>query len=154
MLASAHWVWNQRFFSHTAVRGFGKTIGGALLREVTHDLAAAAAASPGGPPLAVYSGHDYTILALLAALRLPSHPSGCIGFGAFMTFELWRDDSAAGGGDRGGGNDHSGLSVTVRLCANPFPHAASGKPTELVAALEPVVEDVSLSSLLAMVDKY
>jgi hypothetical protein len=151
MLASARWVWDQRFFSHRAVRGFGKTIGGALLREVVHDLAAAADARGGGPPLAVFSGHDYTILALLAALRLPSHPSGCIGFGSFMIFELWRDDSGAAGS---GGGGSGRLSVTVRLCTNPFPHASSGKPTELVAVLEPVVEDVALSGLLSMVEKY
>ena len=44
---------------------FGKEIGGDLLAEIQQDVVQALEGT--GPQLAAYMGHDYTILALLAA---------------------------------------------------------------------------------------
>ena len=46
-----------------------------------------------GGPLTVFSGHDYSILTLLAALGLSEYPEPALGFGAYVVVELRRNGS-------------------------------------------------------------
>ena len=57
-------------------RGF---VGGWLRRKLFDE---------GGGPLKVFSGHDYSILSLLAALGLSDYPEPALGFGAYVVVEL------------------------------------------------------------------
>jgi len=153
---AARWVWEQRFLTSTLTRPFGGVLGGAIVAEALADLTAAAlaAGSSGGgggggggtPTLAIYSAHDYTLLAILAALRCARHPEECIGFGAFITMELWRPAGALG---------TSGAYVNIKMCADPFASAAEGNPTSLsTAGMHTVCDGVALGALNDMARKW
>ena len=155
MLSAAAWVWEQRFFRHSAVRNLGRRIGGALLQELLADCAT------GDVPFSAYSAHDYTLLALLAALKVPKHPSLCVGFGSFMLFETYEAMVPRAPPPRSSGPassfTHRNATVTIRMCAEPFPmaRAKAGYPSDLdVTGLETVAEDVSLDSLLHLVRSW
>ena len=53
--------------------------------------------------MVVFSGHDYSILSLLAALGLSEYPEPALGFGAYVVVEL-----------------HQSGSVDVKLNPAPF----------------------------------
>jgi len=79
----AHWIWERRF----AKSGYGGLIGGRLLAEV---LANATHAEE--HKLAIYAGHDYSILSILAALGAPGRYVGPpLSFGAFINFDIFLD---------------------------------------------------------------
>ena len=147
--STARWVWEQRFLASTLTRPFGGVLGGAIVAEALVDLGAAAAVDrvvPGVPTLSVYSAHDYTLLSILAALRVAHHPAACIEFGAFIAFELWRPI-----GEKG----TTGASVTIRMCADPFSSAREGLPTALsTAGMHTVCEGVAFSALTNMAQKW
>lgn len=167
MRKAARWVWEQRFLASPLTKPFGPTIGGALVREMLEDLAAATTAlgaardGRGGdrsvPRLALYSAHDYSLLSMLAALKVSAHPDKCVGFGSFIVLEAWRDAGAAGatGAAASGRGRFPGVSVTARMCTEPFPYAREGRPAELCAADTAVLfEGVSLESLLEMAQRW
>lgn len=175
MRATARWVWEQRFLASPFTKAFGPAIGGALVAEMLGDLAAAASVGGGGlagssgsgggcggggaPLLSLYSAHDYSLLSMLAALKVARHPDRCVGFGAFIVLEAWRD---GGGGSSGAPgvvphaaagprSRHPGVSVTARICVEPFPCARDGRPSELHPEDCAVLfEGVSLDSLLEL----
>ena len=111
------------------------------------------------PRLSLYSAHDYSLLSMLAALKVDTHPPRCVGFGAFIVFEAWRE---VGGVNEAGGvaaaaaaarprSRHPGVSVTARICVEPFPAARDGRPSELHPEDSAVLfEGVALDSLLEL----
>ena len=65
----------------------------------------------------MYVGHDYTILAWLAALGVKEHPPEIMGFGAFAIMEYWR-------------HRETGI-VTQRLMLQALPFPDSTTPTTM-----------------------
>ena len=84
----------------------------------------------GGGPLTVFSGHDYSILSLLAALGLSDYPEPALGFGAYVVVELRRDGS-----------------LDVKLNPAPFRDASNRVCTSVdTSRVRPVVvDDVDLA---------
>lgn len=75
----ALWVWEQRFL-HC---GFNCEMGG----RMSVDLVESALNSDFS--LNIFSGHDYTLLSVLAALNLVDKFEHASGFGAYMLLEVW-----------------------------------------------------------------
>ena len=111
-------TWAARFLNVGEHRGF---VGGHLKRKLFDS---------GGGPLKVFSGHDYSILSLLAAFGLSDYPEPALGFGAYVVVELRRDGS-----------------LDVRLNPAPFRDAKNRVCTSVDASrVRPVVvEDVDLA---------
>ena len=149
MRRAAAWVWEQRFFSHAATRNMGPRIGGALLSEILADASA-------GVPVSVYSAHDYTLLALLAALKAPFYDAP--GFGSFLLVETYETPRLPGDAAASSSSSpHRNKSVTVRLCSEPFPleKAKGGERAALsTEGMVTVAADVALDSLLYLVSKW
>ena len=103
----ARWIWERRFLRS----GFGEFIGGAL-----RDKAVAPRAG-----LKFFSGHDYSILSMLAALGVRDYDA-VLGFGAYVAVEHYDDGTTA-----------------ILLHAAPFRAAGGG-----------VAADVDVSSLAAV----
>ena len=83
----ALWSFDQRFINRATVGDrFGVAIGGALLNEMEQDFLV----NGGKGGASVYVGHDYTILALMAALGVVEHPKEIMGFGGFGLMEYRR----------------------------------------------------------------
>ena len=99
-------------------RGF---VGGHLKRKLFDS---------GGGPLKVFSGHDYSILSLLAAFGLSDYPEPALGFGAYVVVELRQDGS-----------------LDVRLNPAPFRDAKNRVCASVdTSRVRPVVvEDVDLA---------
>lgn len=155
----ARWVWQHRFFAPQSRR-----LGSYLLAHIVSSLsagstppvgstglgAASAVASYSRCRINLYSAHDYTILTLLSALRVPAYPDMGIGFGAFLVFELRRRDTPTG----------SQLTVDVFLNPEPFPWAHADGTTSSFAVSRPttfcnrhchsVITDLPLESLQYM----
>ena len=72
----------------------------------------------------IFSGHDYTILALLATLRFPAYSFPVLGFGAYLLVECYRSPRPS---ETGAPVD--ALVVDIRLNPHPFAGAADGDPT-------------------------
>ena len=109
-----------RFFGSMGKR-FGKEIGGDLLAEIQQDVVQALEGT--GPQLAAYMGHDYTILALLAALGYERHPPEITGFGAFVVLQWWRLKK----GDLDSDPKEEKLLLKVMLYSDPFPDSFTHK---------------------------
>ena len=117
----ARCVWNERFFTE----GQGARMAGPLLRQVGEDLAAAAAAggapgvsaAGGGQRLVLYSAHDYTLLSLMAAMRVAQYPDTLLGFGASLALEVIQGVP--------------GPTVRAVLSPDPFPYGSAGRPALL-----------------------
>mmetsp|Transcript_12308 Transcript_12308/g.11137 ORF Transcript_12308/g.11137 Transcript_12308/m.11137 type:complete len:505 (-) Transcript_12308:145-1659(-) len=75
----ACWVLGQRFISSN----YKVEMGGIMCSEVLQ------AALTGNYKLCIYSGHDYTILALLSVMGLISKLDVPLGFGCYIIFEVW-----------------------------------------------------------------
>jgi hypothetical protein len=95
----ARWSFDQRFINRSTMgEKWGMTIGGDLLREIEGDFETSNAnpnammkkGGNAGHNVSVYVGHDYTILALMAALGIQKHPPDIMGFGAFAIMEYRR----------------------------------------------------------------
>ena len=99
-------------------RGF---VGGHLKRKLFDS---------GGGPLKVFSGHDYSILSVLAAFGLSEYAEPALGFGAYVVVEL-----------------HLSGSVAVKLNPAPFRdeknRVCASVDTSRVRPV--VVEDVDLA---------
>ena len=111
-------TWAARFLNVGEHRGF---VGGHLKRKLFDS---------GGGPLKVFSGHDYSILSLLAALGLSEYAEPALGFGAYVVVEL-----------------HLSGSVDVKLNPAPFRDAKNRVCTSVdTSRVRPVVvEDVDLA---------
>ena len=80
--ALALWVWEQRFL-HC---GFNCEMGG----RISVDLVECALNQE--HTLNIFSGHDYTLLSVFAALNLVEKFEKPTGFGAYLLFEVWERD--------------------------------------------------------------
>ena len=111
-------TWAARFLNVGEHRGF---VGGWLRRKLFMKE---------GGPLKVFSGHDYSILSLLAALGLSDYPEPALGFGAYVVVEL-----------------HQSGSVDVKLNPAPFRDATNRVCASVdTSRVRPVVvEDVDLA---------
>ena len=80
--------------------------------------------------MAVFSGHDYSILSVLAAFGLSEYAEPALGFGAYVVVELRRDGS-----------------LDVKLNPAPFRDASNRVCTSVdTSRVRPVVvEDVDLA---------
>jgi hypothetical protein len=134
-----HWGW-QRRFDHPSSRSFGLP----LLRDIIQRLAAVR--DGGKCRLIAHGAHDYTMLMLLAALRVKDFPKPGLSYGSHVIFVLRRH-----------GSDQWG--VEVLLNAHPFPFAIGicaypgvTRPTTLSDAhLHRIIPSVPLESLEYMV---
>ena len=70
--------------------------------------------------LLLLSGHDYSIVCLLAALRVPDYPAKTVGFGAHLVLESRR--SAEGN-----------VTVSCLLNCEPFTGSARGDGSSLTS---------------------
>ena len=104
-----------RFFGEMSEE-YGSAIGGDLLHELEQD--AERAQEDKSSRFGVYVGHDYTILALLAAMGLREHPPKITGFGAFAIVQFWKSMSPNGA-----------ITRKVMLYSEPFPDFRN--PTQL-----------------------
>jgi hypothetical protein len=126
--SAAWWVWDQRFFAPNAMTKWGNVLAASLLREILMDFRTQS------HHVSVYAAHDYTILSILAALRIRKGPPVCLGFCAFMLFECSEEDGQ--------------LLLCIKACFAPFPHARAGRPTEFtVSDMVTIVDDIPLVSL-------
>lgn len=182
LAAASGWVWQQRYFSFPGAAAAGRISGAGMLRDIVADclaLATGGAVDSGGSgssssggskaaPIVLKTGHDHTIYATLAALRVRHPPPRPLGFAAHIILELRRDAAvvaatataaaaaaaAAAAHKNGVGEPYRGLSLTARLCAEPFPHAATGHPTALdTSGTVLLFEELSLSSLVLLAEK-
>ncbi len=132
----ACFVWEQRFLAHTR----GGALGMPLLQQAVADLLSYQEGGVGRTWL--YTGHDYSLLVLLAALRQRQYPEQALDFGAFIELQLIRQRSS--------GN----ISVRGVLCAAPFPYASHGAASALQPAERtPVLPAVPLEALQYMLQK-
>jgi len=126
----ACYVWEQRFLANKR----GAALGMPLLKQAAEDLLAAQGSKR---KTWLYSGHDYTILVLLAALRQRKYPPRALDFGAFVQLQLVRFE----------GRD----SLRGGLCPAPFPFAAEGSALTLSAHCpESLFEDLPLEGFTHM----
>lgn len=77
----ACWVWDRRFLK--TLPDLSKDLGGRLAIDIYEQTAAP------GRKVSVFSGHDYTLMSVMAALGLSDSLSTSMGFGSFLLFELW-----------------------------------------------------------------
>merc|ERR1712137_40183 len=105
------WCWDFRFFNHA---DFKQTLGAKLLKEIMEDMQNLHNSSL----FSLYSGHDYTILILLASMGISNYPT-LLSFGAYLLFEVY---------DRVNEDGTTQRVFTVAL--NPEPFEISQKPTE------------------------
>jgi hypothetical protein len=75
----ARWCWDQRFFQLPEARRLGVP----LLEAIKADLFGA---ERHAPQLVLHSAHDYTIMALLAALGVEAYPPETLGFASYLVF--------------------------------------------------------------------
>ena len=108
---------------------FGTVIGGDLLEEIEEDLSQAVDGN--GPPFAAYLGHDYTILALLAAIGQRKHPPEITGFGAFAIVQYWRHNRGVPGEEN--------VCMKVLLYSEPFPDVNSHLSEDVIDVGEPYI---------------
>lgn len=73
----ARWCWDQRFFQLPEAR----RLGAPLLELIEADLFGA---ERHAPQLVLHSAHDYTIMALLAALGVEAYPPETLGFASYL----------------------------------------------------------------------
>lgn len=157
----SRWVWEARFFSKQAA-GLGRPLLGRVFGWLG-DAAAASSVAAAGPAgagsaggagalpnaarITTVSAHDYTLLSLLAALRVGSYPSRVVAFCAFLLFELRRWKPLAGSGET-----ETRWTIDVYLNTEPFPFARGpeGGPkaaTQLSTAhMERIISDLPLES--------
>ncbi|KAL6062401.1 2-phosphoxylose phosphatase 1 [Balamuthia mandrillaris] len=110
----SHWAWNQRFFSE--YQRWGPLIGGKLLQELVELWESMSSTSR--PFFGLYSGHDYTIMSLLASLGFDCYPRPLLSFGSFLLFEVYRSTS------------RPGEDVRIKISLNAMPFAdAKGRPS-------------------------
>ncbi|RYG51001.1 hypothetical protein EON67_04245 [archaeon] len=102
---------------------------------------------------ALYSCHDYTLLCMLAALRYGRHPAECIDFAAFLLWRVWEEAEAAPASTRTAA-DRPRRTVSLHLCASPYPDARRGHPTYLRPHLVPIFEDVPVEALQHLADGW
>jgi len=127
----ALWVWEQRFL-HC---GFNSEMGG----RMSVDLVESALNTE--HTLNIFSGHDYTLLSVLAALNLVekfSHPTG---FGSYLLFEVWETDGQ--------------LSFKVIFNPDPF-RCDDGHSVDMTAINENnevVLKECPVSDMVAIVEK-
>ncbi|KAL6079458.1 2-phosphoxylose phosphatase 1 [Balamuthia mandrillaris] len=110
----SHWAWNQRFFSE--YQRWGPLIGGKLLQELMELWESMSSTSR--PCFGLYSGHDYTIMSLLASLGFDCYPRPLLSFGSFLLFEVYRSTS----------KPDEDVHVKISLNAVPFADA-KGRPS-------------------------
>lgn len=106
----ALWCWDQRFFSHAEYR---KSLGEKILGEIIEDMI-----NPKTPLFSLYSGHDYTILIILAALGVSNYPE-LLSFGSYLLFDVFERKNADGSSER-----------VFSVSLNPTPFEVNEKPTQ------------------------
>jgi len=123
---AACWVWEQRF---QGCEQHASYLGGHLWQLV-------GPSQPRQPAFCVFSGHDYTILSLLAELGIRSYPAPALSYGAFVIVERFTDGTAR-----------------VLLNAAPFRNPATNvvSRTALCAANERVVAEVGVDGAVSLV---
>jgi hypothetical protein len=99
----ALWAWNIRFFNHALVKEMSDRFFGLITEDIK-------SAGQDGELFSLYSGHDYTILVLLAGLGVPNY-TDLLGFACFLTFEVYDHTNTDGTITRG---------FTLALNAAPF----------------------------------
>ena len=131
----ALWVWEQRFL-HS---GFVSEMGGRMSVDIVES------ALNKDINLNIFSGHDYTILSVLAALNLVDNFEQATGFGAYILFEVWESSS----------DEDSAKSTTVRIIFNPHPFQSNDGSIDMSTvnqSNEVLLKEISVSDLLAMVE--
>jgi len=103
------WCWDQRFFTHAEYK---KQLGENLVGEIVGDML------DDTHLFNLYSGHDYTILVILAALGIPHYPE-LLSFGAYLLFEVYDKTNSDGSTER-----------VFTMTLNPTPFEENQKPTE------------------------
>jgi len=102
----ALWSWDIRFFRHNYVG----QISHRLLRELLLD-----ASSEEGSTFSLYSGHDYTLLVLLAGLTIPAYEE-LLSFCAFILIDVYEETT------------EDGIERVFTLTLNPNPFEVDGIP--------------------------
>lgn len=97
----ALWVWEQRFL----YSGFVPQMGGRMSVDIIES------ALNKNFSLNIFSGHDYTILSVLASLNLVQNFERPTGFGAYLLFEVW---------DVSDNVDNETLLVKIIINPDPF----------------------------------
>ena len=103
------WCWDYRFFNHAE---FKQVLGAKLLDEIKQDM-------QNDSLFSLYSGHDYTLLILMATLGIEHYPT-LLSFGAYLLFEVY-DRTTDGKTER-----------VFTLTLNPEPFEVSQEPTQEV----------------------
>lgn len=126
----ALWVWEQRFL-HS---GFNCEMGG----RMSVDLVESALNTDFS--LNIFSGHDYTLLSVLAALNVVDKFENATGFGAYLLLEVW---------------ENSDKELIVKIIYNPDPFRCSdGQSVDMTVVNEGhevVLKEVAVAELLSLV---
>ena len=102
----ALWSFDKRFIDRQTVgKQWGNAIGGDLMKEIEQDYLL----HRGKGGASIYVGHDYTILALMSALGVATHPSTIMGFGGYAIMEYRKNQN----------NGHMYQRLMLQTC--PFP---------------------------------
>lgn len=127
----ALWVWEQRFLYSSFTEEMGGRIAVELLDcAISRNIA-----------LGIFSGHDYTILGVLAALGVVDRFKHATGFGSYIIFELWESCE---------GSDSSADPV-LKVIFNPDPFRSTDlrvDVTRVNEGNEMVLSEAPLSHIL------
>jgi len=83
------WCWNQRFFEHEFKDILAKRIVGEIKDDITN----------GSEEFSLYSGHDYTLLVILAGLGMPCYEK-LLSFASYILIEVFDKTNANGEKER------------------------------------------------------
>jgi len=111
----AVWSWDQRFFKHP----FVKALGTQLLQTIHQEFRIIADRS-NDSCLTVFSGHDYTVLVLLASLGIPDYPQ-FLSFCSYLLFDLYEQTNTDGKNE-----------IVFRVSLNPDPFEQDAVPQTTV----------------------
>lgn len=116
----ACWVWEKRFLKTE----YSINLGGKLAIDIFQRIV-----DSNYYRVAVYSGHDYTLLSLLAAMGITDTLEEHFGFGCFLLFEVWQgvppplgsqSQSESASVSESVNHGSSDTYVRIILNANPF----------------------------------
>lgn len=88
--------------------------------------------------ISVYSGHDYTILAVLSAMGLIDRLRVPLSFGCFLVFEIWESDKERLPTST---NTDGELERLVRVILNPCPFQPPRRDVESISVSDLPVHD-------------
>jgi hypothetical protein len=142
----AIWVWEQRFFNN----GFEKKLGGKITQELLQRTLYNESS------VNVFSGHDYTILAVLSNFINGYKLKGSTSFGSYIILELWDGEPPLHPGllsccrkKESYSKGEQFIRVIINTC--PFKNDANHVVSEVQDSKEEIVIELSIAEAEAII---